>query len=78
MSKLSAMDAAQIAKNYFNETVGKRWGVTVEEAEAKNGDWTVVVSYFEDVFSPTKNFKVITIDAASRSVKSMKTRKADS
>jgi hypothetical protein len=72
---VQAKDATLAARNYLQETMGRELpGFVLDEVEKVGDSWIVSVSYFEALYSTTKVHKVLTIDANSGDVLSVKNK----
>jgi hypothetical protein len=70
-----AKDAALAAKSYLAEVVGPDLpGLMLDEVEKVDNTWVVGVSYYESYLSTIKLRKILTIDAESGDVISMKNK----
>lgn len=71
---LQAKDAALSAKNYLADTMGELPGFVLDEVEKVGDNWLVTVSFYENIFATYKVHKVLTIDAGTGNVVSMKNK----
>jgi len=66
-----ARDAALAAKKYFDELVGPLPGLTLEEVKRTDEAWVVTFSYFQNLASTRKSYKVLTVEPETGEVLSM-------